>query len=264
MLESKWCAIVPVKEIHDSKTRLGRHDLTIPLLTDVVTALLGSTSIATIKVVTPDPVIAQIATSLRCEIVPEKEGIGLTSAINDGLSRCNSENKDNVLVLLGDLPCLTSEHIDLFLAAGSTHETAFLADSEGTGTTMWMRTSVHANPPKFGIRSRAKHRESGAYEVSGGSFVGARRDVDTEVNLWDAVRIGVGTATSAALAGRKLHTNNIEFSPMLLTISQVSPLIGVDEFGKSHVIKEGSLPRIINPRIGQRVISSQGHSHSKS
>jgi 2-phospho-L-lactate guanylyltransferase len=264
MFESKWHAIVPVKGIHDSKTRLGRHDLTIPLLTDVVIALLGSTSISAIKIVTTDPVIAELAASLHCEIIPEEEGVGLSSAIKDGLSRCNSEGQSNVLVLLGDLPCLTSAHIDLFLDAGSAHETAFLADAEGTGTTMWMRTSLQATPPQFGIRSRAKHRESGAHEVLGESFAGARRDVDTEVNLWDAVRIGVGTATKTALANADLPTTENENSQMILTISRINPLEGIDEVGKSHLIEDHSAPDLISPRVGQRVVAHQKIIHNKS
>jgi 2-phospho-L-lactate guanylyltransferase len=257
MLESKWVAIVPVKGIQDSKTRLGRSDLTIPLFTDVVTALIGSTCIASIKVVTPDPVIARLATSLNCEVILEGDGGGLSSAINNGLNRCNDEGQDNVLILLGDLPCLTPEQIDLFLEIGSVHETAFLSDAEGTGTTMWMRTSLGAIPPQFGIRSRARHRESGVYEVDGETFNGARRDVDTEVNLWDAVRIGVGSATRAALANAQVPKPDHYDNQIILTISQVSPLEGIDELGTSHSIVDYVFPQLINPRVGQRVIAEQ-------
>jgi 2-phospho-L-lactate/phosphoenolpyruvate guanylyltransferase len=255
MFESKWQAIVPAKGVHDSKTRLGRRDLTIPILSDVVAALLGCSAIAAIKVVTPDPVIAQLASSLNCEIVPETTGNGLTSAIQDGLSQCNAEGHDNVIVLLGDLPCLTSQHLDSFLMCGSQYETAFLSDTEGTGTTMWMRTTRHSKPPSFGVRSRAKHWESGAREIVGDLFIGARRDVDTAVNLWDAVRIGVGPATRAALAVQDSHPAEYEGSRRLLTISELNPLIGVDEAGNAHVIDNHSMPTLTNPRVGQRVIS---------
>lgn len=264
MFESKWDAIVPVKGIQDSKTRLGRRDLTIPLFTDVVTALLGSTCIASIKIVTPDQVIARIATSLNCEVIPEDDGGGLSSAINNGLSRCNDEGRGNVLVLLGDLPCLTPEQINLFLEIGSSHETAFLSDAEGTGTTMWMRTSLGAIPPQFGIRSRAKHRESGVFEIVGETFIGARRDVDTEVNLWDAVRIGVGSATEAALANAQGPEPDQQDDQMILTISRISPLEGIDEVGKSHSIVDHGFPQLVNPRVGQRVIAQQRFSQKNS
>ncbi len=252
---------MPAKGVRDSKTRLGRHDLTVAFLTDVLLALRNNSSVTKVIVVTPDPVIEQLAKSLQCEVLTEVRSRGLSAAIQDGLDVVNGRNQDNVLVLLGDLPCLTADHIDSFIALGSEWKTAFLTDSEGTGTTMWLRTSKSADPPQFGARSRAKHRESGAHEISGDSFAGARRDVDTEVNLWDAIRIGVGSATLAALT---LSDSTALTEPsVILTISGVNPLRGVDESGATHRIHASSHPTLRNPRIGQRVVVNEDQSHAK-
>jgi 2-phospho-L-lactate guanylyltransferase len=69
--------------------------------------------------------------------------------------------------------------------------------------------SVAANcSPAFGERSRARHVQLGYVDLGLDSsaearrlLARARRDVDTQVDLWDAMRIGVGAATSAVLLG---------------------------------------------------------------
>jgi 2-phospho-L-lactate guanylyltransferase len=47
---------------------------------------------------------------------------------------------------------------------------------------------------RFGIRSAAAHRESGAHELDG-AWPSLRRDVDTGADLAEAAALGVGAAT---------------------------------------------------------------------
>jgi 2-phospho-L-lactate guanylyltransferase len=54
--------------------------------------------------------------------------------------------------------------------------------------------------PRFGGRSRAAHRAAGAVELMLEGIASVRRDVDTEVDLWDALRLGVGPRTKAVAA----------------------------------------------------------------
>ena len=77
-----------------------------------------------------------------------------------------------------------------------------MADAAGIGSTLLTARPGVELGPRFGERSRAAHRSSGAVELaaSPGALAGLRRDVDTEVDLWDAVRLGVGPATTDALA----------------------------------------------------------------
>ncbi len=53
-----------------------------------------------------------------------------------------------------------------------------------------------SSTPRFGPRSRAAHAASGAVALEVGPVPGLRRDVDTEVDLWDAGRLGLGPATA--------------------------------------------------------------------
>ncbi len=104
--------------------------------------------------------------------------------------------------ILADTPCLTGAALDAVLAQARNYDVSFVADAAGTGSTMWC-AQVPGARSFFGSHSRAHHRASGAIELgvtatSGDAFLWtrARRDVDTEVDLWEAHRIGLGPATT--------------------------------------------------------------------
>lgn len=108
--------------------------------------------------------------------------------------------------MTGDLPCLTGEVIDFVFRFASIYERSFIADTQGVGTTMLMSHSIAGCTPAFGERSRAHHAKRGYVELGLSEtaperdrLARAHRDVDTQVDLWDAIRIGVGAATTAAL-----------------------------------------------------------------
>jgi 2-phospho-L-lactate/phosphoenolpyruvate guanylyltransferase len=250
MYDTRWHAIVPAKRLKDAKTRLGREDLALPFLTDVINAIKGSHYIASVTVVSADPTICRLAEEFGCQIVDEKNSEGLLSAIDLGINHLAAADQENLLVVLGDLPCLMPTHIDLFVNEGKVHTSAFLSDAEGTGSTMWMRTGSTSPTPLFGVRSRAKHRQAGAHEIAHKDLAGAHRDVDTLVNLWDAERIGVGGATHKAL-----HND-----PFIVTLSRTSPPAGIDESGRLHSLEGVDLSPLTKPRIGQRVVLSPRNS----
>lgn len=261
MSDNRWHALVPAKRLREAKSRLGRDDLTLPFLADVIHAIAGSTLVTQVTVISSDPAIISHVTTLGATTIPDNDSGGLKEAINSGLQWCDNQQLSHVLVVLGDLPCLTSAQIDQFLTAGCHHEASFLADAEGTGSTMWMRTTQSAPSPKFGIRSRAAHRESGVYEVNGDCFVGARRDVDTAVNLWDALRIGVGTATRNAVNDPAREELDRESREILVTVSKVDPLLAIDEHGHTyeldrlhHGLNDRNDPALLRPKLGQRLI----------
>ena len=53
--------------------------------------------------------------------------------------------------------------------------------------------------PRFGHRSRAAHRRAGVVELTDAGLASLRRDVDTEVDLYDAQRLGLGQRSVLAL-----------------------------------------------------------------
>ncbi len=248
MLSTQWHAIVPAKRLVESKTRLGRIDLSIPFLTDVLTALAESTQIADITVVTSDSTIADVASGLNCAVVEELGEPGLLPAINQGIQSLPAIERAHIVVVLGDIPCLTATDVSNFLVAGAKYPCAFLSDAEGTGSTMWMRTDNTSDLPCFGPRSRAAHREAGATEIHEPHLASARRDVDTEVNLWDAIRLGLGTSTTTALQGQSTPPSAV------LTIASIDPLTAVDESGRIQHLETEDIAPLRTVRVGQRVI----------
>ncbi len=54
--------------------------------------------------------------------------------------------------------------------------------------------------PRFGPESAMRHAQLGAVDISAACERGARRDVDTAVDLRDALTLGVGPQTARTLA----------------------------------------------------------------
>ena len=162
----------------DGKSRLShpqRHELARAFCADVVAAAKAAELVADVHVV-PDG------------------GLGL----NGDLTRAASNVVEPILVVLADQPSLTSSAIDAVLTAALAHnKPAMVSDAHGIGTTMLFSPTGVRLEPMFGPRSRAAHRSIGVLEIAADAR--ARRDVADDVDLWDAVRLGVGQHTRAAL-----------------------------------------------------------------
>ncbi len=194
--EVSWHALVPAKALHNSKTRLDRDGLAASFLADTILALIGSTKVTRVTVITPDSEVAALVINLGGDALLEPTPSGLLHALDLGIQTVSSSG--GILIALGDLPCLSTEDVDAFLTDAQNHESSFTCDTEGIGSTMWARLPGSNAKPHFGVRSRAAHRGHGAVEIS--CSPGAHRDVDTPTALWDAIRIGVGPNTLQTLA----------------------------------------------------------------
>lgn len=238
--EVKWHAIIPAKELHNSKSRLDRRDLTAFFLADTVSALLGSPQVVRLTVVTADTEIAALVEKFGGDAILEGASNGLLHALELGIDSVSPEY--GIVIALGDLPCLTTRDVDLFLGQAANYDSSFTCDSAGTGSTMWARLPGSNAKPRFGVRSRADHRMHGAFEIPGSAS--AHRDVDTSADLWDAIRIGVGKHTMQAISLPMMY---------LATISGVNPLTAVDESGQQMSYADYTMPDLIAPRVGQRI-----------
>ena len=219
-----WSVVLPVKSIDQGKSRLlaqesTRRLLIAAFLADVLAALDSAHQVGEVIVVGNDPVLLDLAVTAGARAITEGESRGLNQAAAIGISAASQAAP--VAVMVADLPCLTGSAIDHVLHQASALPNSFVCDAAGTGTTMLMAQDPRTCRPQFGHRSRARHAASGNVELaapSGGAapsgelvspdgiqvraqeaFCRARRDVDTQVDLWDAVRIGVGSATRAVL-----------------------------------------------------------------
>lgn len=244
----RWHGLVPAKAMRAAKSRLGRDELVAAFLIDTVTALLESSRVACVSVITADRNLEALAKSLGAQAVREPTPSGLLHALQLGMHTIPPSM--GTIIALGDLPCLTPTDVNAFLESADLHDSSFISDSEGTGSTMWARRPASTALPHFGVRSRATHRENGSIEIPGSPR--AHRDVDTPTALWDAIRIGVGPATMRALE---------ETTPTLATISGLDPIKAVDETGHQRTYPDYTLIEILAPKIGQRVQIDPGTKH---
>ena len=204
-----WSVVVPAKRLALAKTRLtplteglegppgAAHDrLVLALLADTVAAALASPAVAGVLVVTDDPAAAAEVTRLGARTVPDEPDRGLNPALAHGARATGSAA---VAALSSDLPALRPEELTAALAAAERAPRCFVADAQGTGTTLLTAAGTDLRPA-FGAESAHRHAAGGAVPLSG-DWPGLARDVDTPGDLRAALTLGVGPHT-AALLGR--------------------------------------------------------------
>ncbi len=197
---------MPVKALDAAKSRLlpdgdpARAEWALAFAQDTIEAVLGTRAVSQVIVVSDDDRVAAMARALGVDVLAESPARGLNAAASRGLAHAHD---GPVAIIAADLPCLTPRALDLVLALAADDRAAFVSDAQGTGTTMLLGARPAAIVPQFGDRSRARHRQAGYREIGLTAtpeerdlLARAHRDVDTSVDLDDAVRIGVGRATS--------------------------------------------------------------------
>ncbi|WP_166352126.1 2-phospho-L-lactate guanylyltransferase [Phytoactinopolyspora limicola] len=201
-----WTIVTPVKRPEFAKTRLAdavgdlRPHMARAFAADTVAAALDCPSVSAVLMVTDDEEAAEQARQLGAEVVTDLPAAGLNAALRHGAATVRSARPlAAVASLSADLPALRPNELALVLAAAAEHPTSFLADATGIGTTLYASTPGAPFEPRFGGRSRAAHRAAGAVELRVPGVRSVRRDIDTAVDLWDAMRIGLGPRTESVV-----------------------------------------------------------------
>jgi 2-phospho-L-lactate/phosphoenolpyruvate guanylyltransferase len=207
---ARWELVIPLKPTEVGKSRLAayagprRPELTRAMLFDTVAAASESSLVVTVLVVTDDPQVASALTRTKVEVVPDLPAAGLNAAIRFGFEQLRAGRPTlPVAVVTADLPALRSQELTTALVECARHDRSFVSDAAGEGTTLLATTlpGEHARKalaPEFGAGSRSAHLRSGASEITL-PLPSVRRDVDTEVDLADAQRLGVGPSTTLVL-----------------------------------------------------------------
>ncbi|HTX96135.1 MAG TPA: 2-phospho-L-lactate guanylyltransferase [Mycobacterium sp.] len=200
--------IVAVKRLAAAKTRLApvfsartRGNVVLAMFMDTLTAARRVAALGSITVITPDEAAAAAATELGANVIadptPEGHGDPLNHAILTA-ERAVVDSFANIVALQGDLPALQTQELAEAIAAARHHRRSFVADRLATGTAALFAFGVPLDP-QFGSDSSARHRRSGAIELTG-AWPGLRCDVDTPADLAAARRLGVGAATARVIA----------------------------------------------------------------
>lgn len=203
----RWWAVIPIKDGRMAKSRFAHLDtdqrlaLARAMAQDTVRATLDCPRVDGVIIVgaAPEGLVPGGSVASPGSVIGLADpGTGLNDALRAG-AEAVPHGAASVLVL-GDLPCATPEALDAALTAAAGHDRAFIADVAGTGTTLLTARPGVAPQPAFGHRSRARHAASGAVEIDDPQVAPLQRDVDSDVDLWDAERRGVGPVTQALLA----------------------------------------------------------------
>lgn len=202
-MDRRWRIVVPLR-LHDAKSRLStrtasvRRDLVLAMALDVIVAARSCPGVEGVVVVTDPGGQAAVAQAALDGVSTVRDpGSGLNPAIEAGAEGASGP----VAALLADVPCVTPELLSLALSKCADRP-VMMCDCDGVGTTLLAAPHHRELIPRFGERSRAAHRAAGAHEIPDpypGAFAGLRRDVDSEVDLWDACRLGVGHHTRSVI-----------------------------------------------------------------
>ncbi|HYH31130.1 MAG TPA: 2-phospho-L-lactate guanylyltransferase [Pseudonocardia sp.] len=208
--------VIPVKPLTKAKSRLrGAADggigepraharLAMALARDTIDAVRTASAVRHLLVVSSDPVVAAELGVFGVEVLPDGPVPGLNLAYERGAAFLRERDPDAAVgALQADLPALHPPELDeavaVALALFATGvRRAFVADTEGTGTTFLLAAPGADLDPRFGVGSARRHEESAARPLAG-RWPGLRRDVDTADDLREAAGLGLGEHTSCVL-----------------------------------------------------------------
>lgn len=197
--------IVPLKRPAEGKSRLRgavvteQHAaLVLALAQDTLSAVTSVDGVRRVLVVAADPASVADLTELGVEIVAEPSRGGLNAALRYGEALLRRDAPTGVIgALQADLPALRTEDLTAALAEAAGRR-AFVADRQGTGTTLLLAAAGRPLDPLFGAGSARAHTGSGAIPLTIAAE-SLRSDVDTADDLAHVRTLGVGKRTSALL-----------------------------------------------------------------
>jgi len=185
-------AIVPVQRLDLAKSRLAqaltpeeRRTLVLRLLGNVLEALDGSALVDATLVVSPDPEVLQRSAATGA-VSLFQDSRGLNEAIRQGRDYAIAHDADALLIVLADLPLLTTSVVDNLLEASADAAVTLAPDRHGRGTNALVLRPPDAIEPAFGVDSYRVHRnEARLQQRSTRTFHarGTAYDVDTADDL---------------------------------------------------------------------------------
>ena len=160
--------LVPVKALSQGKTRLSsmlsdaaRRALSRAMLKDVLTSVFQVPAVDRAVVVSSDPSLLALAHELGALTVDEGHPRGLNGATEVGTDFCLNHGATTLLVLLSDLPLITSQDIAyLFQQLSGQPEILLVRCKYGDGTNAFMRVPPLVMTPCFGGPSLEAHEKA--------------------------------------------------------------------------------------------------------
>ena len=153
-------ALVPVKGFARAKSRLAgvlsaseRERLARELFEHVLGVLASHRDLAGVAIVTDDRDVAHLAAARDAVVIEEDataKPANLAQVVDQGLLALDRRGAGAALVLMGDLPWLSAEDIQLLLRALGESDTIVVSDERGTHTNALGLRLAARNPTHFG------------------------------------------------------------------------------------------------------------------
>jgi 2-phospho-L-lactate/phosphoenolpyruvate guanylyltransferase len=201
----RYVALVPVKPPALGKSRLvgladdDRRALAAAFALDTVAACVAAATIERVLVATDDARFSVELGGLGAVTIPDGVAMDLNGTLRQSAAEARRRWPDLVPVALtADLPAVRAEDLDEALGSVDAGEPAYVADTDGLGTTLY--TAAYDDfDPHFGPGSALAHDATGARPITA-SLPRLRRDVDDLGDLHDALALGVGARTAERAA----------------------------------------------------------------
>ena len=200
MVGQEYVALVPVKSPAIGKSRLVglpdglRRGLATAFALDTVSAVLATPGVAAVLAVTDDVAFSRQLGALGSASVPDGADGDLNACLRLAAAEAGRRWPSLMPVAVcADLPALRSADLRSALDALPRDTASFVADSSGTGTTMYAAPGSSFEP-RFGPASSAAHLRAGALAVTG-DLTTLRQDVDDLDDLRRVLELGVGPHT---------------------------------------------------------------------
>jgi 2-phospho-L-lactate guanylyltransferase len=198
--------VVPLKPPAEGKSRLApavgalRPQLALAFALDTVAAVRRCPAVGRVVAVCDDEHAGAQLALAGAVVIPDDPASGLNAALVHGVQYARTVlGAGAVAAMSADLPALRPAELRRVLDAAAAHPRAFLADTQGVGTTLLSAAAGVPLRPVFGVESRSAHAASGAVELRLNDVASVRRDVDTGADLRVALALGAGQHTLTTL-----------------------------------------------------------------
>jgi coenzyme F420-0:L-glutamate ligase/coenzyme F420-1:gamma-L-glutamate ligase len=201
-------AVLPFRSIDSAKSRMApllseeeRREFSARLLERTLLALGHATGVASVILVSPDPLARALARSGGHEALDDG-GVDLNAAITLGVRRAEERGASAVLILPVDLAEVSSANIDALIRGWSGAQPGLLASPDG-GTSAMLVPLPRTFAPQFGANSATAHRtelsrDGAAVEALASPLA---TDLDTPDDLKAAVERERSTSGAAPVQG---------------------------------------------------------------
>jgi 2-phospho-L-lactate guanylyltransferase len=212
-MTDNW-AVIPVKGLTESKTRLSTHlqgdkrrILVEALLEDVLSSVVRSRVFGTVMVISADENVGSLIRSQEVSFL-KQTSVGLNRAIEQANRLANQKHAQSLTIVLADIPLVEPGDFKELVSIGPAVRRVVMTPSFKGGTNVMLTSPPGVISPSYGRWSYSKHLHQAqisglnAYSMSNPhvSF-----DIDTMPDLTELIRLDPEGKTATAKAAGMMN-----------------------------------------------------------